>query len=342
VPDPADLQKRLTPHARGAVLVAAVFDAFIAIYKSRIADLLRIYTGGTGVLPTGAIHPDLVRRLADEAAKSANHVLNMCIRALDYLPPVDVTFFEYLRALITADFDLVTDDRHNYRVAFVEAFRRRAIYPDDIDAPTSETPRTLSVDTLRWQGLDQSEFPSRVRAAIREQFGSVIDGLKHYADDCLYLSDRRQLFEVTREHRRQLHDQLVGAFKAVPEFAAELGLDPARRFEVHELRRAMRVGPDGRQVPQLVVALTQSQVVKRDAATGTPRHIFRSGATLVVDLSRPQVKYRILKNVKSTKRKERTAAFIRETAADPLRALFFSPDRREPFAALHALADEGF
>ncbi len=40
-PDPADLQKRLTPHARGAILVAAVFDAFIAIYKARIADLLR-------------------------------------------------------------------------------------------------------------------------------------------------------------------------------------------------------------------------------------------------------------------------------------------------------------
>ena len=129
VPDPSDLQKRLTPHSRGAILVAAVFDAFIAIYKARIADLLRIYTGGTGVLPNGAIHPDLVRRLADEAAKSAGHVLNMCIRALDYLPPVDVTFFEYLRALITADFDLVSDDRHNYRVAFVEAFRRRGIYP---------------------------------------------------------------------------------------------------------------------------------------------------------------------------------------------------------------------
>ena len=46
-------------------------------------------------------------------------------RALDYLPPVDVTFLEYLRALITADFDLVGDDRYNYRVAFVEAFSRR-------------------------------------------------------------------------------------------------------------------------------------------------------------------------------------------------------------------------
>jgi hypothetical protein len=33
---------------------------------------------------------------------------------------------------------------------------------------------------------------------------------------------------------------------------------------------------------------------------------------------------------------------VRAAAADPLRALFFSPDRKEPFAALHALADEGF
>ena len=339
VPDPSDLQKRLTPHSRGAVLVAAVFDAFIAIYKSRTADLIRIYTGGTGVLPSGAIHPDLARRLADEAAKSAGHVLNMCIRALDYLPPVDVTFFEYLRALITADFDIVSDDHHNYRVAFVEAFRRRGIYPLNLDAPTSDTPRTLSVDTLRWQGLDQSKFPRRVRAGLKEQYGGVIEGLKRYADACFYLEDRRELFDATREQRRKLHDQLVVAFKAVPEFAAELGLDPGQKFEVHELRRAMRVSPDGRYIPQLVVALTQSQVVRKK---GTPNHIFRGGATLLVDLSRREVKYRIVKNIGSEDRQDRTAAFIRQAAADPLRALFFAPDRREPFAALHSLADEGF
>ena len=46
----------------------------------------------------------------------------MCIRALDYCPPVDITFGEYLRAIITADCDLVEDDRLRYRVAFVEAF----------------------------------------------------------------------------------------------------------------------------------------------------------------------------------------------------------------------------
>jgi subtilisin family serine protease len=128
-PDPTELDRRLAPHSRGAILVAAIFDAFLAIYRTRTADLLRIATGGTGLQPSGAIHPDLTRRLAGEAATSATHVLTMCIRALDYLPPLDVTFFEYLRALITADFDLVRDDRHNYRVAFVESFRRWGIHP---------------------------------------------------------------------------------------------------------------------------------------------------------------------------------------------------------------------
>ncbi len=338
-PDPSDLQKRLTPHTRGAILVGAVFDAFIAIYKSRIADLLRIYTGGTGVLPNGSIHPDLVRRLADEAAKSANHVLNMCIRALDYLPPVDVTFFEYLRALITADFDIVSDDRHNYRVAFVEAFRRRAIYPVNLDAPTPDTPRTLSVDTLRWQGLDPSKFQKGLQEKIKDQYRDIIKELKAYADACFYLEDREALFKATRTQRRNLHEQLKSTFKAVPEFATELGLDPTQKFEVHELRRAMRVSPDGKHIPQLVVALTQAQVVKQE---GTPSHVFRGGVTLVVDLSVPEVKYRIIKNINSPDRQERTAAFIRAAAADPLRALFFSPDRREPFAALHSLADDGF
>jgi hypothetical protein len=326
-PDPDELARRLTPHARGAVLVAAVFDAFIAIYKRRTADLLRLSTAGS-------LHPDLVRRLSAEAAKAAGHVLNICIRALDYLPPVDVTFFEYLRALITADFDVVADDRYSYRVAFVEAFRRRGIYPADLSTPTPDTPRTLSVDTLRWQGVDLSRFGRKV------PYRDVIVGLKQYADECFYLKSRKNLFEITRNRRRALHHQLAVAFAAVPELATALHLEVGHSFEVHELRRAMRVSPDGRHIPQLVIALTQSRQVRADRAAGTPGYVFRGGSTLLVDLSVPAVKYCVFKDLASRTRQERTASFIRETAADPLRALFFSPDRREPFAALHALADE--
>jgi len=74
--------------------MAALFQAFLNIYHKRVEDLFRIATGGAGVTRDGDIHPDLVNRLAAEAAKSARHILTMCIRALDYVPPVDLTFGE--------------------------------------------------------------------------------------------------------------------------------------------------------------------------------------------------------------------------------------------------------
>ena len=148
-PDPTELEKTTEPHDRGAILVAAIFDAFLAIYERRTSDLLRLATSGSGVLGPGAVHPDLVDRLAREASKAAEHVLTMCVRALDYCPPVDITFGEYLRAIITADYDLVEDDRLRYRVAFIEAFRRRGIYPPDV--------RTMSVDSLVWRTPENDE-----------------------------------------------------------------------------------------------------------------------------------------------------------------------------------------
>jgi subtilisin family serine protease len=319
VPDPSDYQKIEEPHARGAILVAAVFDAFLAIYNRRTADLLRIYTQGTGVLPAGAIHPDLVNRLANEAAKSAGHVLNMCIRALDYVPPVDITFGEYLRAIITADFDLVDDDDLNYRVAFVEAFRRHGIVPEGLE--------TLSVDTLRWEGLPVDSVPP--------EYQQVIDSLKQFADQCFYISSREDLFQASRNQRRELHGMLDTLFTASPDFATKLGLDAKSKFEVHELRRALRTGPDGNTIPQIIAALTQVRTIDVDG----PRQ-FLGGSTIVVDLGGPAIKYRIMKRVDSANREARTAAFLRASSSDPLRALLVAPDQKEPFALLHSLTGE--
>jgi hypothetical protein len=148
-PDPTLLARTTEPHERGAILVAAVFDAFLQMYENSIADLRRIATGGTGVLPQGDIHPDLARRFANEAARQSQRVLNICIRSLDYLPPVDVTFGDFLRALITSDADFFPDDPHRYRLAFLDAFRNRGIYPADV--------RVLGEDTLRWQAVAPDE-----------------------------------------------------------------------------------------------------------------------------------------------------------------------------------------
>ena len=83
----------------------------------------------------------------------------MCIRALDYCPPVDITFGEYLRALITADFDLVPDDdRLPHR-------GHRGVPPP---RHLSRDVRTLSIESLRWHP-PQIDMPDhrRERAGAR-------------------------------------------------------------------------------------------------------------------------------------------------------------------------------
>jgi hypothetical protein len=334
-PDPTALQQRLEPHARGSILVAAVFDAFLACYKAKTADLFRLATGGTGVLPAGAIHPDLVRRLADEASTVARQVLDMCIRGIDYLPPVDVTFFEYLRALITADLDVVAEDRLKYRVAFVEAFRRHGIYPVDLaTGATDDTLRTLSVDTLRWRGIDLRSLKPTVRKAVEVEYRDIVTRLRDFADATLYLGDREALFHASREERRSLHGRLRNAFKKVPAFAEQMGVEPGLKFEVHQLHSAMRFGRSGRPTPQLIVRLTQEKPLE-GAIGGT----FRGGSTLVIDLSAAEVKYCIVKGVNSQPRQLRTLAFHASIASDPLQRLLLSAEGGEPFGLLHAFGE---
>lgn len=154
-PNPFSLDDAVEPHKRGSYLVAAVFRAFILVYTDRVEDLKRISSQGTGVLPDGDIHPDLVSRLADEARDTAAHVLQMCIRAIDYCPPVDITFGDYLRAIITADLDINPTDEFGYRIAFIESFRAWGIYPQGI--------KSMSVESLCWPTFEETFAISQSR-----------------------------------------------------------------------------------------------------------------------------------------------------------------------------------
>ena len=89
---------------------------------------------------------DLVDRLANTAADTAQRVLTICMRALDYMAPIDPTFGDYLRAVVTSDADLAPDHGVGYRVAFAEAFNARGIYPPDIFS--------VGPDALCWQPPD--------------------------------------------------------------------------------------------------------------------------------------------------------------------------------------------
>jgi hypothetical protein len=329
-PKPADAgeyQSVFEPHHRGAILVAAVFDAFLAIYERRVADLLRLATGGSGVLPPGAIPPDLVNRLSEAAAKAAGHVLAMCVRALDYCPPTDLTFGEYLRALVTADCDLVRDDDMGYRVAFIEAFRRRGIYPRDV--------RTLSVQSLRWCSPEHDEH----RAS--QQLLAGLEKLRDRLPAQAAGGSREEIFHLGRDVRRAMHGWLRDHFAGRaprPGDAAFLGIDPARDFEVHSLRVANRVGPDGDLLRQIIIEILQEAEVPIDSSDAAGRQMaLEGGCSIVADLQRLAIDYCIRKNVASTSRRERQRDFVSRFAVGSLHATYFgdAATQREPVARLH-------
>jgi hypothetical protein len=288
-PDPNDYRSIKEPHARGSILVAAIFEAFTSIYKNRVADLMRIATGGTGILPQGALHPDLVHRLATEASKAAGHVLNMCIRALDYCPPADLTFGDYLRAIITADIDLIKEDSREYRLAFIDAFRRRGIYPEGI--------KTLSVESLRFPLLDigytTDEKGKRVLHSNMElekdtlELLIAINGfLRDYGAAIKYENNREEIFNITRDYIGG-NKEVIGLHERIKEVAKteeigkltslvftnayeKLGIRTSKRydgpaFQIQNMRLVSRVGPEGNQINEVVFSITQkSGVICKD------------------------------------------------------------------------------
>jgi hypothetical protein len=100
------------PHRRGELLVAAVLNAALDIWLERLAKI--------GPVAPGKKDRSIVR---DEGARVAGHLLTMAIRALDYCPPTDLTFSDYLSALLTIDREVVPDDdKYGYRKWLLKNF----------------------------------------------------------------------------------------------------------------------------------------------------------------------------------------------------------------------------
>lgn len=356
-PSPSDYRTNIESHDRGAVLVATVFDAFQRIYTHRTRDLLRIATGGTGVLPEGSISRDLVHRLAGEAGEIAQHLLHICIRALDYCPPNDITFGSYLRALITADLDIAPEDENGYRVALIEAFRARGIFPNRVN--------TLSIESLRW---NTPEFTAQQQNAI----DWVAEQLKPHIRELVETVDRRALYDRSKAAQAMLNELLIGKQRGFGEkewerFLNTVGLtsrpvsqlfgkDSAKvrflrngkpdnayvpRIEVHTVRPAFRAGREGRQIEQVLVTLTQR--VTTDVGEDGVRKlmVFRGGCSLILSLGNLNtVEYVILKNIKSYERFRKQAAYITgadENAAMASTSMYADDDRewRLNFNLLH-------
>lgn len=356
-PDPRRLAQTSEPHERGAILVAAMFAAFLEIYKVRTRSVITLASAGSGLLPEGALHPSLVDALASEATKTARHFLHMSIRALDYCPPFDISFGDYLRALVTADYDMVANDKHGYRIALIESFRRWGIVPDGL--------KTLSEEQLRW---------SYARLEYEENDGvqwnalaAIVTELRDLIDRSLYLQDRRDVFENLRQARSKAHGYLTNALKGSNEavqrdnFMKVTGLDirpeggvPRLRykssglpsFEVHSVLPTLRVTPDGQIMKQLIISVTQRLVdVPVDAEHPEYGSFdFRGGSTLIFDMDakNPTLRYAITRPIGDEQRLEaiREHRKARVEHGFALRETYFGADGNglgaEPFCFLHS------
>lgn len=336
-PEDRVLKDTMEPHARGAILVSAVFDAFLAIYNVRISDLLRIATGGSGILNPGAIHPDLVNRLAEEAAKVARQVLRMCIRALDYVAPIDITFGEYLRAILTSDSDVAPVDEYHYRVAFIQAFRKWGIFPEGV--------RTLGEHDLRWQALGGQIDPDAIPKPVRNWLDEFHLVMKETMRTFEQRMDSRELSAWAGRACAQVHGQIM-KLKA-PEYGdianLVLGIDlqSSGKVEVHSFRPCFKQQIDGAGAPRIELIIELTQWCWVDANTlGDPKldsegkpinaFRFRGGATIVYDLDKGEFRYVIRKRLKSENRRSAQRDFL---TGRPQGTYF--TDNAQPFRMLH-------
>jgi Subtilase family len=329
IADPLAYQNTMEPHLRGSILVAAVFDAFLTLYKRRAAGVIGIATSGNGVLPPGTLPQPLASGLAKEASAVAKRILQICIRALDYVPPVDLTYSDYLRAVITADNEFYPVDSEGYRIAFVEAFRRRGIYPPGMT--------TLSVSGLLWPSLDLTPYAPGL--------APLMETVRTFAEESRFAPGREDLFRISEKWRTILHLQIPRLLADLPleargRIGKLLGLDftNGQTFEVHVLRVANRVRQDGSTVSQVVVEITQSR--KRFADEDSPKpsqpFTFRGGCTLVVDLEGQAIRYAIVKDATDPARFKKQCEYFRKGS----RGLAYFRNQQmasgtEPFLLLH-------
>jgi hypothetical protein len=155
-------------HDRGEVFTAAMMYSFLTMWVQRI--------GALGMFGREKYNLDMV---IEEGAKAAENLLTMAIRALDYCPPVDLAFSDYLAALLTADSETVPDDtRFKYRTVIRKSF---AAY--GIDPPEDST----DPHTGKWKPFDDS--------------AGITYGRTHF-DSMLH--DKEEVFRFVWENRHAL------------------------------------------------------------------------------------------------------------------------------------------
>lgn len=296
-----ELRDTSEPHERGSVLVAAVFDAFFTVYVQRTADYLRIFHAAGG-RDADELPQPLVDAFCGVATETAMQFFGSCVRALDYLPPVDVTFGDFLRAVITAETDFDAVDPEAIRNAWMQSFRRRGILPDE--------GRFFSEQALAWPALGDT---------------LKVDGLPFGGPLGFSPEERQQSANALR------------AFVDKPQNRRALGLSPSVDYTMPSFHPLYRTSRSGSVRWDLVVEVIQTEpssptsfplrggttLIISTHSTGGGGH---AGAFVRYAISKP------LHGAEGKKRGQRQAAFLDEIG---LRRGGKAEDLRVNFALVH-------
>lgn len=249
LPDPNKIKDpSLEPHDRGAILVSAIFDAYFTVYLRMTADYFRLFRMSGGNTDSRELSGPMANLLARAASKTADILFKICARAIDYCPAVDITFGDYLRALITSDRDNHPEDPLGVRDALMQAFRLRGILPEDA--------QYFSEESLQWSPVQAGELPT-------------FDGL--------IFGDPNGL--TTRE--KDINGEVLRRYAC--ENATKLGFLPGAFISVPSFHPAFRLSPDGSMRVDMVVEMAQTHQIPFDPtkpSLGT--FPMRAGSTLLI------------------------------------------------------------
>lgn len=280
VPESRTYEAQDEEHALGSVLVSACFEAFRRVFQVKTARLRRVFAQYQGRLPSEGIE-----LLASAACELARQFLGIIIRAIDYSPSHHCTFGEYLRAMITADIDLVADDPWAYREALVTSFRHYGVTVPDV--------QDLSEESLVWA---RPERPIAVEALRFSQLRlECSDGLMQWSDDSRQVDAAEALGRAICNSE---HGRACGLIQPGGK------VKPPR---VMSLRTLRRVAPDGSINFDTVAEIVQKRAVREG--------FFFGGCTLVID-ARGRVRYAIRKDIDSERRLLAQRRWLRTQSAE--------------------------
>jgi hypothetical protein len=128
-------------------------------------------------------------------------------------------------------------------------------------------------------------------------------------------------------------------------------------FEIHSLRPCTRIGPDGQERLDILVAIVQRRMaffdkerqenLERKVKAGNvkwhtvqPDYFFCGGATVIIDPSTGEVRFTIRKRVDDNNRLEEERAFRLDAAIAADQSIYFDAPYDNPFARLHMATKE--